>query len=158
MISWARGLVAVLLGFSMAACNDQQKILQLPTSSDKHQGSAQLAQSNSSHPNLTALQDYQQRVATSLLANPPVLLLNQQQLTDSNAQQAQQLAVAHPEVQKFLRDPKSGAALRNEVMSVRKALPADFKGNAGSCSQTQCYRVEIYSHFDNSSTLVFVDI
>ncbi|MFZ1388469.1 MAG: hypothetical protein WBP46_05235 [Thiolinea sp.] len=158
MISWARGLVAVLLGFSMVACNDQQKTLQLPNSTDKHQGSAQLAQGSSNTPVLTALQDYQQRVALALQANPPVLLLNQQQLTASSAQQAQQLAVAHPEVQKFLRDPKSGAALRNEVMSVRKALPADFKGNAGACAQTQCYRVEIYSHFDNSSTLAFVDI
>ena len=158
MISWARGLVGVLLGFSMAACNDQQKILQLPHSTDKYQGSAQLVQSNSNPPNLTALQDYQQRVALALQANPPVLLLNEQELTDSSAQQAQQLAVTHPEVQKFLRDPKSGAALRNEVMSVRKALPADFNGNAGVCAQVLCYRVEIYSHFDNSSTLAFVDI
>lgn len=154
---WVRGLGVLLLGLSMAACNDQQKTLQLPTSTDKHQGSAQLAQATETANPLLALQAYQQTVSAALQANPPVLLLTNQELTDSFTQQAQQLAISHPEVQKFFRDPQSGAALRNEVMSVRKALPADFSGNAGACAQVQCYRVEIYSHFDNSSTLAFVD-
>lgn len=154
---WARGLVTVLLGLSLAACDDQAKILQLPISADTHQGSAQLAQVSVTSSSLAALQAYQQSVAAALQANPPVLLLAPQELNDEFKQQAQQLAVNHSEVQRYLRDPKSGAALRNEVMSVRQALPADFNGNAGACAQGQCYRVEIYSHFDNSSTLAFVD-
>lgn len=158
MIFSVRGLIVLLLGLSLAACNDQQKTLQLPTPIDKHQGSAQLAQDAAAFPSLIPLQDYQQRVALALQAQPPVLLLNAQELSDTQAQQAQQLAVNHPELQKILHDPKSGAALRNEVMSVRPALPADFNGNAGPCSQAHCYRVEIYSHFDNSAILVFVDL
>lgn len=154
---WARGLVTVLLGLSLAACDDQAKILQLPISADTHQGSAQLAQVSGTSASLAALQAYQQSVAAALQANPPVLLLTPQELNNELKQQAQQLAVNHSEVQKHLRDPKSGAALRNEVMSVRQTLPADFSGNAGACAQGQCYRVEIYSHFDNSSTLAFVD-
>lgn len=154
---WARGLVTVLLGLSLVACDDQAKIIQLPISADTHQDSAQLAQVSANNTSLAALQAYQQSVAAALEANPPVLLLTPQELKDELKQQAQQLAVNHPEVQKYLRDPKSGAALRNEVMSVRQALPADFNGNAGACAQGRCYRVEIYSHFDNSSTLAFVD-
>lgn len=158
MISWFRGLFVVLLGLSLAACNEQQKILQLPTAIDKHQGTAQLAQTSSALSSLIPLQDYQQRVALALQAHPPVLLLNTEELKDSAAQQVQQLAVNHPEVQKSLYDPKSGKALRNEVMSVRPTLPADFNGKAGACAQVQCYRVEIYSHFDNSSLIIFVDL
>lgn len=152
-----RGLAVLLLGLGVVACDDQQKILQLPSSTDKHQGSAQLAQASSVTSIIEPLTAYQQRVAEALQADPPVLVLSRQELSDDKAQQAQQLAIAHPEVKKFFFDPKSGAALRNEVMSVRKALPADFGGNAGACSQAECYRVEIYSHFDNSSTLAFVD-
>lgn len=157
MISWARGLVIALLALSVPACNDQQKTLQLPTPNAKYETSAHLANADAAQANIAALQTYQHNVALALQANPPVLLLGTQELNDSQAEQAQQLAVHHPELQKLLRDPQSGAALRNEVMSVRKALPADFSANAGQCSAANCYRVDIYSHFDNSSILVFVD-
>ena len=104
------------------------------------------------------LADYFQRVQAALQADPPVLLLNPQELPDVKAQQAQQLAIKHPDFLKFTRDDKTQQPLRNEIMTVRKALPADFSGSAGPCAQTECWRVEMYSHFYNASTIAFVDV
>lgn len=156
MKCWTRGLVMMLLGVNLVACDNQTKIIQLPTTTDKHQGSAQLVQTAVTSQPLPALHTYQQSIAAALEANPPVLLLTDEELGDATKQQAQQLAINDPEVQTYLRDPQ-GVALRNEVMSVRQALPADFNGNTDGCTQGLCYRVEIYSHFDNSSTVVFVE-
>lgn len=156
-----RLLLAGLLAGGLAACGDTSTSISLPVTIDKHAESAQLAVS-APHAELQAkipaLLEYQQRIAAALQANPPVLLLDAQELPEANAQLAQQLAVAHAEFQKFTRDPRSGQALRNEIMTVRKALPADFNGSAGPCAQAECFRVEMYSHFDNASTIAFVDV
>ncbi|MEZ5452598.1 MAG: hypothetical protein R3E93_07225 [Thiothrix sp.] len=101
---------------------------------------------------------YWQKVQQALQADPPVLLLDDKELTDPQAQQAQKLAVANPQFLQFTRDEQTGEALRNEIMAVRKALPADFNGNAGACAQLECWRVEMYSHFHNASTIAFVDV
>lgn len=108
---------------------------------------------------IPALADYFRRVEAALQADPPILPMDATQLPDATAQQAQALAVAHPEFRQFTRDEKTGAALRNEIMNVRKAIPADFNnGNAGPCTQRECWRVEMYSHFHNASTIAFVDV
>ncbi|WP_050988082.1 hypothetical protein [Thiothrix nivea] len=101
---------------------------------------------------------YWQKVQQALQADPPVLLLDDKELTNLQAQQAQKLAVANPQFLQFTRDEQTGEALRNEIMAVRKALPADFNGNAGACAQLECWRVEMYSHFHNASTIAFVDV
>ncbi|OQX07982.1 MAG: hypothetical protein BWK73_26585, partial [Thiothrix lacustris] len=104
------------------------------------------------------LADYWQRVQAALQADPPILLLSDKELPDAKAQLAQKLAVANPEFLKFTRDDKTNAPLRNEIMTVRKALPADFNGNAGPCAQAKCWRVEMYDHFHNASTIAFADV
>lgn len=102
---------------------------------------------------------YFRRVEAALQADPPILLLDDEQLPTPEARAAQRLAVAHPEFQRFTRDEKTGAPLRNEVMNVRKAIPTDFAAaDPGPCAQTVCWRVEMYSHFHNASTIAFVDV
>lgn len=145
----------------LAGCGDDKPASVIPPVTDKFADTSQLAsmvpreQLQSQIPELAA---YLERVQAALQADPPVLLLNEQELPDATAQLAQKLAVANPEFLRFTRDEKTSEALRNEIMTVRKALPADFSGNAGPCAKAECWRVEMYSHFHNASTIAFVDV
>lgn len=155
------GMVLCLFALWLGGCGeDKPPSVTLPTV-DTFADTSQLAtplpreQRQAQLPELAA---YFQRVQAALQADPPILPLDATQLPDPTAQAAQQLAVAHPEFRRFTRDEKTGEALRNEIMNVRKALPADFNGNAGPCAQADCWRVEMYSHFHNASTIAFVDV
>ena len=154
------GMVLCLLTLWLVACGDKKPTVITPPMVDKHADSSQLAAPlapDALRAQVPLLADYQQRVQAALQANPPVLLLNEQELPDAAAQTAQKLAVANPEFLQFTRNEK-GEALRNEVMTVRKALAGDFQGAMGACAQTECWRVEMYNHFDNASTIAFVDV
>lgn len=154
------GMVLCLLTLWLVACGDKKPTVITPPMVDKHADSSQLAAPlapDALRAQVPLLADYQQRVQAALQANPPVLLLNEQELPDAAAQTAQKLAVANPEFLQFTRNEK-GEALRNEIMTVRKALAGDFQGAMGACAQTECWRVEMYNHFDNASTIAFVDV
>lgn len=155
------GMGLCLVFLWLAGCGDDKpKSVTLPVA-DKFADTSALAQPAAREDlraKIPELAAYWEKVRQALQADPPVLLLDEHDLPDPQAQSAQKLAVAHPEFLKFTRDPKTGEALRNEIMTVRKALPADFNGNAGPCAQAECWRVEMYSHFDNASTIAFVDV
>ncbi|MEB4589933.1 hypothetical protein VSS37_02985 [Candidatus Thiothrix sp. Deng01] len=155
------GMGLCLVFLWLAGCGDDKpKSVTLPVA-DKFTDTSALAQPvarEDLQAKIPELAAYWEKVRQALQADPPVLLLDGHELPDPQAQSAQKLAVAHPEFLKFTRDPKTGEALRNEIMTVRKALPVDFNGNAGPCAQAECWRVEMYSHFDNASTIAFVDV
>ncbi|OQX01276.1 MAG: hypothetical protein BWK73_46600, partial [Thiothrix lacustris] len=155
------GIVLCLFSLWLGGCGeDKPQSVTLPTI-DKFADTSTLAQAvprEQLHSNVPQLADYWQRVQAALQADPPILLLNDKELPEANAQLAQKLAVANPEFLKFTRDEKTNAPLRNEIMTVRKALPADFNGNAGPCAQAECWRVEMYDHFHNASTIAFADV
>lgn len=154
--------IVLSLAFLLAACGDKtaNKGL-LPNSTDPHTASSQLvdrAEQGQWAQAIPELQDYRQRVQAALRTDPPILLLNQQELPNKKAQLAQRVAVAHPTFTKHSRDPKTGAALRNEIMTVRPALAGDFQGSAAACAQTACYRVAMYNHFHNATIIAFIDV
>jgi hypothetical protein len=152
------GMLAYLLVLLLTACSeDKPKTLTLPNATDRFVNSGQLALSSATAP-IPALDAYWQKVQAALQQNPPVLVLDNTQLSDSKAQTAQQLALTNPDFLKLTRDAKTGEALRNEVMNVRPALAGDFQGALGACAHTECYRVEMYNHFYNASTIAFVDV
>lgn len=153
------GLLACVL--LLAGCGDDQPSSITPATVDRFADTSQLAApvaTTQLRAKVPELDQYLQRVKQALQANPPILQLTDAELTDPQAQQAQALAMQHADFVRFTRDAQTGEAFRNEIMTVRKALPGDFNGSAGPCAQVTCYRVEMYSHFHNASTIAFVDV
>ncbi len=121
-----RGIGLCLFIIWLAGCGEQQTVSITPAINDKFADTSQLAKPPGDEiatliPELTA---YRQRVTAALNSHPPILQMNRQELDSDAGQRAQQLAVSHPEFLRHTRDPKTGAVLRNEIMTVRKALPA----------------------------------
>lgn len=155
------GMILCLVSLWLGGCGEQKPQSVILPTVDKFTDTSQLAtpvpreQLQSQIPELAA---YFQRVQAALQADPPILLLDDKALPDVAAQAAQKLAIANPDFLKFTHNDKTGEALRNEIMNVRKALPGDFSaGNRGPCAQTECWRVEMYHYFHNASTIAFVD-
>ncbi len=156
---WAGSLV--FLSLLLSACGEKQQGVLLPSAEDKFAETSQLVHASSSEALARQVPEwaaYLQRVQQALAADPPVLPLDAAELSDPKAQLAQRIALANPQFVAFTRDERSGTALRNEIMTVRPVLAADFNGDAGSCEQTDCYRVEMYNYFHNASALAFVDV
>ncbi|HHL32684.1 MAG TPA: hypothetical protein ENJ41_08860 [Oceanospirillales bacterium] len=106
------------------------------------------------------LKQYISQVEQSLLQNPPVLLIDQSILPDSNYHAAQKLALKNRRFTQYSHH-QDGTPLRNEIMNVRRLLAADIssinKDNLKQCKQ-QCYRIEMYNYFYNMSSVAFVDV
>jgi len=102
-----------------------------------------------------AIANYRQLIDTNLQSTIPLLLLDN--IKEGRPALAQSLAANDPRVHKTLFHPKTRQALRNEVMVVRKALPADLIGPARECSKNACYRVDIYNFYFNVTTSAIVD-
>lgn len=102
-----------------------------------------------------AIVRYRQLVDDSLQSNLPLILLSN--VEGDAAKLAQSLAANDPRVRQTLYHSETRQALRNEVMVVRKALPADLIGSARECSKGACYRVDIYNFYTNVTTSAVVD-
>lgn len=143
----------------LTACDDSSTGVVTPIpQADRHAGSARLAEKLPLSADIPELLQYRERVKAALLSDPPILALSDTQLSDSKARFAQQKALQHSEFKKQAYHPQTGETLRNEIMSVRPALAGDFNGSMGPCKTVKCYRIEMYSHFFNASTIAFVDV
>ncbi|GAB4192618.1 MAG: hypothetical protein OHK0022_06900 [Roseiflexaceae bacterium] len=93
--------------------------------------------------------------ATAVIASlqQPIPVLRRERL-DQDAQRAQELALAAPNVQAAFR-AQDGSPLRNEVFQSRPASVGDIPAGV-SCGS--CYRVEIYHYATNSVTTALVDL
>ncbi|PID34487.1 MAG: hypothetical protein CR976_00020, partial [Thiotrichales bacterium] len=154
-------LFGVCLVFCLSGCGEQEAVVVTPPAMvDKHADTAELAALLPVEPRqpVPELSAYRERVAAALKSELPVLLLPDAELSDPKARLAQRLILRSPQFRQRLFHPQTRVALRNEIMSVRPALAADFNGNMGACKQAECYRIEMYSHFFNASTIVFVDV
>lgn len=109
--------------------------------------------------------EYQAKVAESLASEVPILALGE--LDDSKAKVAQDVLLADSRLAQILfhslpnADGNASAGkqpLRNEVMSVKPALPGDRVGAASVCQLAQCYRVDIYNFFFNVTVTGIVDV
>ena len=104
-----------------------------------------------------ALAERAKRIEAALQANPPVMLMSDP--LDDARKQAQDLAVANPQMQKEMRDPVSNAPVRAEIMGVYPARESDYTDATQSCKQSQsCYRVELYNYAFNYSMVAIVDV
>lgn len=103
------------------------------------------------------LADYASLIEGSLTKKPPVLPMDEAELTDANQKKAQELALGDKD---FLRDVyhrDSGDPLRNEIMSIRLAETGELP-NGITCPQGNCYRVFLYHYYSNSASIAFVDV
>ncbi len=99
---------------------------------------------------------YQKRISEVLESKVPILGLNLEQ--GSKEKVAQDVVLANESVRQSSYSPQHGKPLRTEVMSVKPALPGDIVGTNGACEATECYRVNLYNFYFNSSISALVDV
>jgi len=99
---------------------------------------------------------YKAEIDRVLNTGKPVLTLDG--LEDDEQITAQELVLNDPQVAKIFFHPSTGDSLRNEVMSVKRALPGDRLGAAQACDLNNCYRVDIYNFFYNVTVTGIVDV
>lgn len=100
---------------------------------------------------------YSELMKNSLKAKPPILKIEDKDLKDEKERKAQAIAIQNSD---FIRDvyhPENGAALRNEIMSVRVADPSEIPSGV-QCNPGDCYRVVMYNYYFNSSVVAIVDV
>lgn len=103
------------------------------------------------------LESYSKLMTESLKKNPPVLLMEEKELTDTKQRKAQDIALSDRE---FIRDVyhrENGAPLRNEIMSVREAKQDEIPAGV-QCATGDCFRVLMYNYYSNSSVIALVDV
>ena len=107
---------------------------------------------------IPALATYEAQFETALSLDPPVLRLDDE-LRSEAERIAQDLALQHPKFIEYTRRRPTGVPLRNEIMSVRPALPGDLTAEAtAQCARDNCYRVELYHYASNITTVAVVDV
>lgn len=99
---------------------------------------------------------YEALIQTSLALPLPVVALPE--TDDPKTALAQKILLANPQLRRALFEPKTGKPIRNEVMSIKRALPGDMVGPAAVCAKLDCYRIDIYNFFYNVTITSLVDI
>jgi hypothetical protein len=104
---------------------------------------------------LPALQA-QATLVQNILNQPlPILLLIG---LDAPRAQAQEIAVRNQLFQADLWEPSTGAPLRSEIFGVYPMRESDITAATARCSETECYRVEMYNYAKNLTTVGFVSL
>lgn len=106
---------------------------------------------------ISQLSSYSELMKKSLNSKPPILMMDDKELKDDKEKKAQQIAIQNPD---FIRDvyhPENGAALRNEIMSVRQAETSEIPAGL-QCNPGNCYRVLMYNYYFNSSVIAIIDV
>ena len=159
--SWFKPIAVVLLFVALFSCSESKDETALP-SNEIIEYTGKLSRGKGLDSDFRSLKKYRNEVRNSLTLNPPVLKMSEQELADSNAVEAQDIALANSQFLRFVRHSNTAQALRNEIMTVRKVLAADLNSNTkaglASCQKNSCYRVEMYNFFYNMSVVGFVDI
>ncbi len=106
----------------------------------------------SSIPELTF---YHKQLTEAMQQEYPILMLSSKEIRDSNQYKAQKIAISSPSFRRDLFHKDTKKPLRNEIMSVNKTLPSDFKNKNIKCAD--CYTVIMYNYYDNSTTRAIVD-
>lgn len=94
-------------------------------------------------------------VRIALAAPVPILLL---QPVDEQQQRAQSIAVQDARFLGDVRDPQTGAPLRNEIFGIYPVRPSDVTPESAGCAEQRCYRVEMYNYALNLGTIAIVDL
>jgi hypothetical protein len=105
---------------------------------------------------LPLLAAHLQAVEAALQSEPPILPLRESLAEDQRM--AQTIALADARFLANVREPQSGAPLRNEIFGVYPVREGDITDEIASCRQSACYRVEMYNYALNLSTIAFVDL
>ncbi|MEZ4707400.1 MAG: hypothetical protein R3A44_09355 [Caldilineaceae bacterium] len=113
-----------------------------------------------SAPDLSAvplLATRQAQVDAALQADPPVLLLDDAEL-DAEQQRAQRLALQSADFLRYAYAPNDRTPLRNEMFAVYPARESDITPATTACAEHACYRVEMYNHALNITSIAMVDL
>jgi len=168
LLSFFVATVMLFATLFLVSCNSENK--QQDTQQDKpeqnnnqFQYSGKLASNaeKSQQSQSPLLKIYRDKVKNALTLATPVLLLDQDAVTNEAAYQSQLIALQNKQFSQYIRHPKTKQPLRNEIMTVRPILAAD-KSTANSkalslCQADACFRVEMYNFFFNLSSVAFVD-
>ncbi len=155
----------LLLLLTLSSCNGdkQESAKKNKTTDSQYEYTGKLLASDlrSNQLDSPRLKTYKANVKRSLQQSPSVLLLNESDLANKNAFQAQLIAIKDKQFTRYNIHPKTKQALRNEIMTVRPTLASDktsVNNNAlSTCKPDTCYRVEMYNFFFNLSSVAFVD-
>ena len=99
---------------------------------------------------------YQQKLQMALASDQPIL---KAEGLEADKSQAQDTAVASPEMQTAAHDKGSGQALRAQVFQVNPLPPAQNSDKTADCGKNrQCFVVEIYFFASNYTGKVIVGI
>jgi len=145
---------SLLLGLMLAAC---AQATPLPTSTVAPPviEESQLLPASAPMVSVPAFAERMARVQAALQAPIPILLLEG---LDEAQQAAQTLVVNDARVLEYVRDPNTGAPLRNEVFNVHALRPSDITDATIVCQQAECYRVEIYNYAYNLTTMAVANV
>ena len=154
------GLTSAVLLLLVSSCqqesnrSDSQTKKPLPSSVGKLTQSPPLSQLEAKIPELVF---YRKRLRESLAKEPPVMDISLQDLGEGKAYEAEQLALKDTGFIHWVYDTARHIPLRNEIMSVRKAMPGDLTRDlVRVCKEHDCYRVEMYNFFYNKATIAIV--
>lgn len=97
----------------------------------------------------------QAQISQTLALTIPILPLAGELTSEQT--QAQEIAIAEPQFQADLHDQKGGA-LRSEIFGIYPTRASDHVGEAASCANSTCYRVEMYNYAYNLTINAIVDV
>lgn len=149
----SRAWLALLL--LLAACGQASPTPTRPAATPASTAEARLVPPSAPTVVVPAFATRTAQVQAALAAEIPILLL--EGLTDEQ-RLAQDLAIRDPRVQKYLWDPNTGQALRNEIFNIHPARESDVTNATAACRQSTCYRVELYNYAHNLTSVAIVDV
>jgi len=96
------------------------------------------------------------RVRDALQQPVPVLPLGEG--LDGEQSLAQTIALNDPDFQADMHALQTGEPLRNEIFGIYPVRASDVTEATAACTQSVCYRVEMYNYAYNLSTIAIVDV
>ncbi len=117
----------------------------------------ELFASDSSALKIPEVKDYFKRLETTLSQSNPILLLFD--LKEAERVEAQEIAIQHPNFQKYLKENTTQINARNEIFGVYPARMSDFTAQTAiTFRKGGCYRVEMYNYALNLTTVGIVSL
>ncbi len=154
------GIFSVLIALFLAACSTDTTTTGQGDPSNKKLDQAILTKAlpvTEYAAKIPELSFYLSRLKKSLEKDPPVMSLSLKELGDESAFKAQQLALRDKDFTRWTYDTAQHIPLRNEIMSVRPALPGDLTRElVDRCREESCYRVEMYNFYYNRASIAIV--
>ncbi len=106
---------------------------------------------------IESVREYRNDLKKVLESELPIMLLDNDELESRFHKIAQRLAINDKRFIKNIFDQDSGKALHNAIMRVFRLTSSDRKNLNFSCSLDECFRVDMYNFYTNTTVSAIVD-